>query len=81
MFKEMLRSAKALPARVMPAPNNALKIEWFYMLFHQEDRTRYLESGRRLCDETLVTVTKYFNNIFNSQMVNGSLMKKCEKHI
>ena len=37
-FKEMLRSAKALPAGDMPASNNALKVEWFYMSFHQEDR-------------------------------------------
>ncbi len=44
-FEEMLRSAEALPAGDMPTPNEALKIEWFYMSFHQEDRNRYLESG------------------------------------
>jgi hypothetical protein len=44
-FKEMLCSAEALPARDMPAPNYALKIEWFYMSFYQENCTRYLESG------------------------------------
>ncbi len=71
----MLCSAKALPAGDMPVPNNALKIEWFYMSFHQEDRNRYLESGRRLCDETLTTVAKYLNNIFNSQMADGSLTR------
>ena len=77
----MLCSAEALPTGDMPAPNNALKIEWFYMSFHQEDRNRYLESGRRLCDVTLATVSKYFDNIFNSQMADGSLTKKCEKQI
>ncbi len=56
-FEEMLHSAEALPAGDMPAPNNALKIEWFYMSFHQEDPNRYLESGQRLCDETLATVS------------------------
>jgi hypothetical protein len=65
----------------MPAPNNALKIEWFYMSFHQEDRNPYLESGQRLWDETLATVAEYFNNIFNSQMADGSLTKKREKQI
>jgi hypothetical protein len=80
-FEEMLCSAEALPAGDMPAPNDALKIEWFYMSFHQEDRNRYLKSGRRLCDETLATVVKYFDNIFNSQMADGSLTKKGEKQI
>ncbi len=65
-FEEMLRSAEALLAGNMPAPNDALKIEWFYMSFHQEDHNRYLESGQRLCDETLATVSKYFDNIYNS---------------
>ena len=77
----MLRSAEALPAGDMPGPNDALKVEWFYMSFHQEDRNRYLESGRRLCNETLVTVSKYFDNIYNSQMADGSLTKKREKQI
>ncbi len=77
----MLCSAEALPAGDMPAPNNALKIEWFYMSFHQEDRNRYLESGQRLCDKTLATVAKYFDNIFNLQMADGSLTKKREKQI
>jgi hypothetical protein len=80
-FEEMLRSAEALPAGNMPAPNDALKIEWFYMSFHQEDRNRYLESGRRLCDETLATISEYFDNIYNSQMADGSLTKKREKQI
>jgi hypothetical protein len=80
-FEEMLCSAEALPAGNMPAPNNALKIKWFYMSFHQEDRNRYLESGRRLCDETLTTVSEYFDNIYNSQMADGSLTKKREKKI
>jgi hypothetical protein len=80
-FEEMLCSAEALPAGDMPAPNNALKIEWFYMSFYQEDRTRYLKSGRRLYDETLATVVKYFDNIFNLQMADGSLTKKRKKQI
>jgi hypothetical protein len=80
-FEEMLRSAEALPAGDMPAPNNALKIKWFYMSFHLEDHNRYLESGRRLCGETLATVSEYFDNIYNSQVANGSLTKKREKQI
>ena len=74
-FEEMLQSAKALPVGDMPTPNDALKVEWFYMSFHQEDCTRYLESRQRLCDETLETVTKYFDNIYNLQVADGSLKK------
>ena len=62
----------------MSTPNDALKVEWFYMSFHQEDRTRYLESRQRLCDETLETIAKYFDNIYNS---HGLLTKKREKQI
>ncbi len=80
-FEEMLCSAEALAAGNMPGPNDALMIEWFYMSFHQEDRNWYLESGRRLCDETLATVSEYFDNIYNSQMADGSLTKKREKQI
>jgi hypothetical protein len=65
----------------MPAPNHALKIEWFYTSFHLEDRNRYLESGRRLSNETLTTVSKYFDNIYNSQMAASSFTKKQEKQI
>ncbi len=80
-FEEMLRSAEALPAGDMPGPNDTLKVEWFYMSFHQEDRNRYLESRRRLWDKTLATVSEYFDNIYNSQMADGSLTKKREKQI
>jgi hypothetical protein len=80
-FKEMLCLAEALLAGDMPMPNDALKVEWFYMSFHQEDCTRYLESRQRLCDKTLKTVAEYFDNIYNSQMADSLLTKKCEKQI
>ena len=78
-FKEMLCSAKALPAGDMPTPNDALKIKWFYMLFHQEDHTWYLESRRCLCNETLETVAEYLDNIYNLQVADGLLTKKRDK--
>ena len=51
------------------------------MSFHQENRTRYLESGQRLCNETLKTIAQYFDNIFNSHVVDCLLTKKSEKQI
>jgi hypothetical protein len=47
-----------------------------YMSFHKEDRAKYVESGQRLADETLKSLADYFDNIFNSQVADGSLAKK-----
>ena len=57
----------------MHLPNQALQLEWFYMSFHKEDRAKYVESGQRLVDEMLESLAKYFDNIFNSQVADGSL--------
>ncbi len=80
-FEEMIQTAAALPAGYMHPPNQALQLEWFYMSFHKEDRGKYAESGRRLADETLESLAKYFDNIFNSQVADGSLAKKRECQI
>ncbi len=80
-FEEMIRMAEALPAGDMHPPNQALQLEWFYMSFHKEDRAKYVESGRHLSDETLESVAEYFENIFKSQVADGSLAKKCERRI
>jgi hypothetical protein len=75
-FEEMIRMAEALPAGDMHPPNQALQLEWFYMSFHQEDRAKYVESGRHLIEETLKSLTEYYENIYNSQVADGSLAKK-----
>ncbi len=51
------------------------------MSFHSEDRAKYIESGQRLSDETLESVAEYFENIFNSQVADGSIVKKCKHQI
>jgi hypothetical protein len=78
-FKEMIQMAEALPVGDMHPPNRALQLEWFYMSFHQEDRAKYVESGRRFIKETLESLAEYYENIFNSQVADGSLAKK-RKH-
>jgi hypothetical protein len=72
----MIRTAAALPAGDMHPPNQAFQLEWFYMSFHKEDRVKYMESSQHLADETLKSLAKYFDNIFNSQVADGSLAKK-----
>jgi hypothetical protein len=73
--------AAALPAGDMHPPNQALQLEWFYMSFHKEDRAKYVESGQHLADETLESLTKYFDKFFNSQVADGSLAKRCKRQI
>jgi hypothetical protein len=51
------------------------------MSFHQEDRAKYVESGRHLIEETLESLAEYYENIFNSQVADGSLAKKRECQI
>jgi hypothetical protein len=80
-FKEMIRMAEDLPAGDMHPPNQALQLEWFYMSFHTEDRAKYVESGRRLIEETLKSLAEYYENIFNTQVADGSLTKKRECQI
>ena len=65
----------------MHPPNQALQLEWFYMSFRKEDRAKFIMSGRRLSNEMLESVAEYFDNIFNLQVADGSLVKKCERQI
>jgi hypothetical protein len=80
-FEEMICMAEALPAGDMHPPNKVLQLEWFYVSFHKEDRAKYVKSGRHLSNEMLESVAEYFENIFNLQVADGSLAKKCEHHI
>ena len=68
--------AEALPAGDMHPPNQALQLEWFYMSFR-----KYVMSGQHLSNETLKSVAECFKNIFNLQVADGSLVKKCERQI
>jgi hypothetical protein len=77
----MIWTTEALPAGDMHPPNQALQLEWLYMSFHKEDRAKYVESGQHLSNETLKSVAECFKNIFNLQVADGSLVKKCECQI
>ncbi len=45
------------------------------MSFHSEDRAKYIESGQRFSNKMLKSVAEFFENIFNSQVADGSLAK------
>ena len=74
-FKEMMYIMQMLPEGDIQTPNAALKVEWFYMSFHREDRAEYLCSGRKLYDETLSTLPEYFESVFDARVTNGLLRK------
>ncbi len=80
-FEEIICTAEALPAGDKQLPNKALQLKWFYMSFHSEDCVKYVESGQRLCDQMFESVAEYFENIFNLQVADVSLAKKCEHQI
>jgi hypothetical protein len=77
----MIWTAEALPAGDMHPPNKSLQLEWFYMCFHKEDRAKYIESIRHLSNQMLKSVAEYFKNIFNLQVADGSLARKCKRQI
>jgi hypothetical protein len=66
-FKEMLRISGLLPAGDIPAPNKGLALEWYYMLYHKSDRDKYVQSWKILTNETIKTLTKYFQSIFDQK--------------
>jgi hypothetical protein len=72
--------AEALPEGDTPPPTRRNNSSGF-MSFHSEDCAKYVESRQRLCNKTLESVAEYFENIYNSQVANGSLAKKSEHQV
>ena len=62
-FKEMLRIAEELPPGEQLPPSDKLALQWFYMTFHRNDRLEYVRSGKKLSDETIDTLTAYFQSV------------------
>ncbi len=60
-------------------PNESLILEWFSMTFHKSERNQFITSGRRLVDETIESVTEYFELLYNIEMSNGKLKLQLEQ--
>ena len=78
-FDELLRVAKLLPAGDIAMPNESLTLEWFYMTFHKSERDQFITSGQRLVDETVESVTEYFESLYNIKKSNGKLKLQFEQ--
>ncbi len=70
-----------LPEGNIPAPNEQLQVEWFYMTFHKSDSTEYVQSGHKLSEEMLQTIAEYFQSIHKTREHNGSLTRHQIKKI
>ena len=60
-------------------PNESLTLKWFYMTFHKSERNQFIMSGRRLVDETIESVTEYFESLYNIKKSSGKLQKQLEQ--
>jgi len=72
-FKEMLRIAELLPPGETPPPSDKLAVQWYYMTYHPADRAEYVKSGKKLADETIDTLSAYFQSIFAQRKIDGTL--------
>jgi hypothetical protein len=70
----MMRVAGLLPEGNNPMPNKQLQVEGFYITFHKSDRAEYMQSRRKLSNETLQTVAENFQLIHKTCENDGSLM-------
>jgi hypothetical protein len=47
-YKEMLRITEQLPPGEKQPPSKKLVLQWYYMTYHNSDRTEYVKSGKKL---------------------------------
>jgi hypothetical protein len=69
----MVLLALILPAGNIADPSIKLQVQWLYKSYHQSDQAKYARSGKVLDNETLETLTKYFQAIFDQKVTDGML--------
>jgi hypothetical protein len=77
-FNEIVRISKLLPAGNIADPSTLLQVQWLYMSYHRLDRAKYVESGKVLDNETLESLTAYFQAIHDQKVADGTLRKQQE---
>ncbi len=66
-FKEMLCIPKLLLASNIPKPLDALALQWYYMSYHKNDRKKFILSGKTLDNETIESVTTFFQALYKQE--------------
>ena len=78
-FNEIIRISKLLPQGNIADPSAALQVQWLYMSYHRIDRSKYVESGKVLENETLETLTAYFQAIHDQRVLDGTLKQQLKQ--
>ncbi len=52
-------------------------LQWYYMTYHCADCTEYVKSGKKMSDETVKTLTAYFQSLF-AQCKNNGMLERAE---
>jgi hypothetical protein len=69
----MLRITELLPPGETPPPSEKLAVQWYYMTYHRADRHEYVKSGKKLADETIESLSAYFQSLFAQRKIDGTL--------
>ncbi len=72
----MLRIAELLPAGEIAKPTKSLAAEWYYMTYHKADRDKFVASAKKLANETIESLTEYFQALFAQKKSDGTLEKQ-----
>ena len=70
----MVRISKLLPVGNIANPTPELQVQWLYMSYHRLNCAKYVESGKDLKNETLETLTAYFQAIHDQKVLDGTLL-------
>ena len=68
----MLRITEQLPPGEKQLPSEKLTLHWYYMTYHRLDCAEYVKSGKKLSNETIKSLTEYFQSLFAQQKADGS---------
>jgi hypothetical protein len=72
----MLRIAKLLLASDIPKPSDEFSLQWYYMSYHKNDRRKFVLSGKTLDDETIESVTTFFQALFEQKKLDGMIERQ-----
>jgi hypothetical protein len=75
-FKEMLQVAELLPTGNIPKPSDELSLQWYYMSYHKNDHEKLVLSGKLLNDETIKSVTSFFQALFEQRKLVGTIERQ-----
>ena len=72
-FREMLRIAKLLLSGDILKPSDKLSLQWYYMSYHKNDREKFVLSRKTPDDETIESITTFFQAFFEQKKLNSTI--------